>query len=214
MPRAHRGAAGSEISVLFGSPSTVRQVPHAQSSSKEHVSPRLVYSPESSPRSPRSFFPADACEATGPRLPVPVATPGRSHFHACPASCAPAPRRPPSPAIPALPRHLPARLCSASAGRAGERPPSHRCFPSGRRGTRPAHRPSPPVSAGERRGARAPGSGRGRRPCARRARLIHRGLPLPSPFSPDAPAEPSPSLGLRKGSIAYRRTGSLGPVLA
>ncbi|XP_068051052.1 uncharacterized protein [Anomalospiza imberbis] len=72
------------------------------------------------------------------------------HGHTFPRTWLPASRLPadrPAQATPPLPRHLPAHLRSASAGRAGERPPSQRCFPSGRRGTRPGHRPSPPVSA-------------------------------------------------------------------
>lgn len=132
-----------EISAFLGSPFGSRQVPYAQSSSKEDVS---------SPRSPRSFFPGDACEATGTAFPgscrkPSTATPTAT-LPADPASYIAAPRRRPSPgqASASLRRHLPARppalrLRGACRGAAAvpsllpERPPRHR------HRHRPAQRP-------------------------------------------------------------------------
>lgn len=109
---------------------------------------------------PEASFPGTLARPQGPRFPVPVASPApplpRPRF---PRIWLPTPRLPaagPAQASASLRRRLPARPCSASAGRAGERPPSHHCFPSGRRGTGTG-----PLSARRRRSLQVSGTGPG-----------------------------------------------------
>lgn len=156
-----------EISAFLGSPFGSRQVPYAQSSSKEDVS---------SPRSPRSFFPGDACEATGTAFPgscrkPSTATPTAT-LPADPASYIAAPRRRPSPGQripPAAPPRPPA--CAPpprGVQGSGRRPITASRAAAAAPAPAPARSaPSPPVSAGERHGARLrarPGDGRARVP--------------------------------------------------
>lgn len=222
---SHKGLGGSKSQPSLAVPSLPNRCPTRNPPARSTFLPASFRTPDPLLAVPEASFPRTAARPQGPRFPVPVATPAppppRPHFPAGLAllSRIPAGRRPPSPGHPipfhairpaAPPRPSLLRLRGACRGAAAvpsllpERPPRH-----------PAR--SAPVVAGLCRwAAPGPGSRVGRGPSARRVRLIHRGLPLPSPSSRDAPAarRRPPSLGLRKGSIGHRRTGSLGPVLA